>query len=116
MSSKGPSANVVQDGFGIYKMKQDLRQNNKPVWKHVNRDIYIFFNGGCIRDFLFLTQSFVEQKYWYIGPDFTFDSGLISSSERGHLFLPTFGWKYYDGRNWLEDETLSIQSMINVSF
>ena len=46
VSSKGPSADIVQDGFGIYKIKQELRQNKKPVWKHVNRDIYIFFNGG----------------------------------------------------------------------
>ena len=63
--------------------------------------------------FLFLFFIIVlDQSYWSIGPDFTFDSAFISSSERGHLFLPTYGWKYNDGRNWLEDETLSIQSTL----
>ena len=52
----------------------------------------------------------LEKSYWNIGVDYTFDSGFISSSDRGLLFLPPFGWKYFDGRNWIEEVSLKLTS------
>ena len=75
--------------------------------------MFLFYSGK--RDFYcslckYIVLYILDNGYWAIGADFTYDSGFISSNDRGLLFLPTYGWKYNDGRNWVDDETLTLTS------
>ena len=42
---KGESAEIHGHKFGIYRIVPGLLQNNKPVWKHIMANSYIFFFG-----------------------------------------------------------------------
>ena len=45
ITANGVAAEVVHSGLGIFKKSEKLKQNGKPVWKHVNREMFLFFTG-----------------------------------------------------------------------
>ena len=47
-----------------------------------------------------------ESGYWIVGTDVTKFSGWIISKEKRLTTLPRSGWEYWDGTDWVLDDTL----------
>ena len=45
VSAEDVAADVIQEGLGIFTKKADLKVNKKPVWKHITRDMFLFYSG-----------------------------------------------------------------------
>ena len=43
--SGNATAREARDGYGIYKKSDNMTQYKKPIWKHVSRDLYLFYTG-----------------------------------------------------------------------
>ena len=48
VSAEDVAADVIQEGLGIFTKKADLKVNNKPVWKHITRDMFLFYSGKTL--------------------------------------------------------------------
>ena len=47
-----------------------------------------------------------EDGYWMVGPDITKHRGGIESEKSDLTTPPRSGWKYWDGTDWVLDDTL----------
>ena len=45
VSAEDVAADVIQEGLGIFTKTADLKVNNKPIWKHITRDMFLFYSG-----------------------------------------------------------------------
>ena len=94
--------------MGLYN-KDDEVAMLRPVYKKTDRDEFIFYNRklyfimvitGCV---VFII---VGVGQWFIGDDFTGVIGRITSDKRGLLTIPTSGWEYWNGTDWIADPDL----------
>ena len=86
--------------MGRYHKMEGKLQNKKPVWKKegpgYNR--YIYFKGAT--------------KEWVVDNDLNETAvSLLGPSDDAYSnqkIVPRFGWKYWDGNKWADDESLII--------
>ena len=108
VTSTGPAAEKHPALMGLYN-KDDEVANLRPVYKKTDGDYFIFYNSK-LYFIMVITGSVVfiiaGVRDWMIGPDFTAIGGWIHSDKRGLLTIPTSGWKYWDGNDWLTDPDL----------
>ena len=92
--------------MGLYN-KDDEVAMLRPVYKKTDRDEFIFYSSK-LYFIMVITGSvvFAGDEWWQIGSDITTARGWIRSENTGLLAIPTSGWEYYDGTDWIADPDL----------
>ena len=95
--------------MGLYN-KDDKVAYLRPVYKKTDRDDVFMFYTSKLYFIMVITGSviFIMAGFgnWQIGSDITTARGWIRSENSGLLAIPTSGWEYYDGTDWLADPDL----------
>ena len=79
--------------MGEYRRRTtDQDYNNRPTYKSVDGDAFLFYNDG---------------GHWTIGSTLG-SSGWIRTRKPGLLHIPEDGWQYTDGESWHEDPLMTV--------
>jgi len=104
ISSRGPAAEKQPDVMGIYSVVQGREEKGRPVWKHRQNDLWLFYGGG----------------YWMVGSDPTSTYGWIISPKSSQVKIPIHGWEYdedkvevddHEGIEWVKDDQLTVKEI-----
>ena len=81
MSNSGAAAASQRPLLGQYSRAVGLEAQDRAVWRHSERDLFVFYTRG---------------GHWDIGPDYQ-HIGSISSECPGLVNIPVRGWRCWDG-------------------
>ena len=81
MSNSGAAAASQRLLLGQYRRAVGLEAQDRAVWRHTERDLYVFYTRG---------------RHWDIGPNYQ-HIGSISSECAGLVNIPVRGWRCWDG-------------------
>ena len=101
LSSSSSDYTFDGDILGIYKMHPSRENNNRPVWQHIKNKHWFYYDNENYWTF----STSVNQKH----PSAS-KSSTIRSEDRGLVYLPSDGFRFWDGSNWILDSSISILS------
>lgn len=97
VASSGEAAQLYPDAMGEYrKIKGDIR-NGRPVWKHIDNNIFLYYAGGT-------------HNHWNIGPSTNVEDGeWIHTKKFAQVKLLEIEWIYIDEKMTIRDDDESLK-------
>ena len=98
--------------LGVYQKTSQIA-SQRPVWKHLKRDRFLFFNGKPIQLDSYSIQSFIgDWGRWVIYTEVTNEQAYITNElkDPNQAEIPVDQWMYSEGlRKWKKDETMRVE-------
>lgn len=85
--------------LGVYRILRNITKNDRPVWKHIIFDYYLFFGGkvSILKEKQKSSISVnINTKAWAIGDDYN-NLGSFLANKQIPIIPPKTGWMYTSG-------------------